>query len=203
MIVSPQQMLLYGLKFLGMRSTRWSDARKTLEFRRHYGLSPLDLADQWNDLRVDDYLPTELLLTKKEKTEKGLNRFFNSFLPLEVSQKRIYVSVKRIAALKKKKIVWDDSIADPKKVEIFCITVDGTDFKLNETKHKTLPRDNGACSQKMNHAAAKYEIAMSVYRPKYVHIAGPFKGGVHDLTMFRRGGLKAKRKALNIKIRNI
>jgi hypothetical protein len=37
-----------------------------------------------------------------------------------------------------------------------------------------------------------YEIAMSVHRAKCVHIAGPFKGGVHDLDIFRQGGLKEK-----------
>jgi hypothetical protein len=68
--------------------------------------------------------------------------------------------------MKSKKIVWDDNIANPKNLEIFCLSVDGTDFKVTEPKHKTLPRDNGACSQKMKHAAAKYEIAMAVHSPK-------------------------------------
>jgi hypothetical protein len=54
----------------------------------------------------------------------------------------------------------------------------------------------------MNHAATKYEIAMAVNRPKCVHIAGPFKGGTHDLEMFRQGGLKEKLQALNVKLRN-
>jgi hypothetical protein len=58
-----------------MRSTRWSDARIALEFHRHDGSSPLDLADQWHDLKAGDHpLPKELQLNKKEKSEKGLKR---------------------------------------------------------------------------------------------------------------------------------
>ena len=49
----------------------------------------------------------------------------------------------------------------------------------------------------MNHSAIKYEITLSLQRPKCVHIAGPFKGGVHDLEMFRQGGLKEKLIEMN------
>ena len=56
MFLSPEEVLKYGLQFLGMRSTRWSNARRALEFHRHYGSSPLDLADQWHDLNVGDHL---------------------------------------------------------------------------------------------------------------------------------------------------
>jgi hypothetical protein len=222
MLLSPQQVLKHGLTFLGMRSTRWSDARMALEFHRHYGSSPLDLAEQWHDLTLGDHLPKELQLNKKEKSEKGLKRFFVAHFFLWAYPKNasmlssrfkgacdkhcqgepLWKWIRRIAALKSKKIVWDDNVANPKNLEIFTLSLDGTDYKMNETKHKTLPRDNGACSHKMKHAAAKYEIAMAVHRPKCVHIAGPFKGGTHDLEMFRRGGLKEKLQALNVKIRN-
>ena len=104
---------------------------------------------------------------------------------------------------KAKKIVWDDSaVAKPKNLEKICIMIDGTDFKINKPKHKTLPRDNGACSHKMQHTAAKYKIALAVHHPKCFHLAGPFFAGTHDLEMFRRGGLKEKIQALNVQIRN-
>jgi hypothetical protein len=42
-------------------------------------------------------------------------------------------------------------------------------------------------------APSKYEVVvMAVHRSKVLHIAGPFKGGTHDLEMFRQGGLKEK-----------
>jgi hypothetical protein len=214
MLLSPDQVLKYGLTFLAMRFTRWHDARMALEFHRHYGSPPLDLAD---------HLPKELqFLNEKEKSEKGLKRYFvaHFFLwayPKNVSMlssrfkgvcdkyfqgEPLWVWIRRSAALKSKKIVWDDNVANPKNLEIFCITIDGTDFKINEPKHRTLPRDKGACSHKMQHAAAKYEIALAVHRPKCVHLTGPFFGGTRDLEMFPRGRLKEKLQALNVQIRN-
>jgi hypothetical protein len=81
------------------------------------------------------------------------------------------------------------------------MNVDGTDFKVNKPRHPTLPRDNSMCSHKMKHAAAKHEVALSMHQPKCVHIAGPFKGGGHDLEMFRCGGLKAKIESPKAKLR--
>jgi hypothetical protein len=46
------------------------------EFHQHYRLLPLDLADQWHDLKVGHHLPKELQLNEKEKSEKGLKRYF-------------------------------------------------------------------------------------------------------------------------------
>jgi hypothetical protein len=216
MILSANQVLEYGLDNLHLKSDLWSNDRKILEFHAHYGSAPLDLADQWYDLMQDQNMPGDLKLTKKEKSEKGLKRYFAAHFFLWAypknakmlasrfrichhycTGKELWKWVKRIAALKPKKIVWDENIEG----KIFLITVDGTDFKVHETRHPTLPRDNGMCSHKMKHAAAKYEVALSVHEPKCVHIAGPFKGGVHDLEMFRRGGLKAKMEALKAKLR--
>jgi hypothetical protein len=173
-------------------------------------------------LTIGDYLPKELQLSKKEKTEKGLKKYFIAMFFLWAYPKNssmlssrfsgvcerycrgehVWKWVERIAAMKAKKIVWDANLANPKNLEIFAITTDGTDFKTHEPKHPSLPRDNTACSKKVNSAAVKYEVALAVHRAKVVHIAGPYKGGVHDLEVFRRGGLKEKLKHLNRKIRD-
>ncbi len=84
--------------------------------------------------------------------------------------------MERIAALKAKKICWKD-VDSADNLEVFAISTDGVDCKLREEKHAFLPRDNSACSHKMNSTAAKYEVALSVQRAKCVHMAGPFKGG--------------------------
>jgi hypothetical protein len=166
------------------------------------------LADQWHPLKIGNHLPKELHVNEKEKSEKGLKWYFVAHFFLWAYPKNASMLssgfkglcnkycqgkplwIRWIAALKSKKIVWDDDVAKPKNLEIFCITINGTDFKIKEPKHKTLPRDNGTCSHKMQHAAAKYKIALAVHRPKCVHLAGPFFGGTHDLEMFCRGGLK-------------
>ena len=55
-----------------------------------------------------------------------------------------------------------------------------------------MPYDKGQYSQKFNHGALKYEIAMDVYRSKVVWISGPHRGGLHDKTIFVEMGLKDK-----------
>ena len=92
-----------------------------------------------------------------------------------------------------KKIIWDHTLEDA-NTEVFAISLDSTDFRMWERKHPVSPRDNGQCSKKFNHDAAKYEIALSLFRAKCIHIAGPYRGGMHDLEVFRGGGLKEKLK---------
>jgi hypothetical protein len=67
--------------------------------------------------------------------------------------------IKKVAALKEKKIVWDPSLDNPD--EVMCsITVDGTNFRMWERKHNLFNVSAGACSQKFNHRATKHEIAL-------------------------------------------
>ena len=98
-----------------------------------------------------------------------------------------------------KKIPWED-VDSGDNLRVFAISTNGVDCKLRKEKHAFLPRDNSACLHKMNSAAAKYEIALSIQRAKCVHIAGPFKGGVNDLEMFRTGGLRDKLQKVNMAI---
>jgi hypothetical protein len=77
-------------------------------------------------------------------------------------------------------------------MEVIALSDDGTNFRMHEPNHSTLPRDMKACLQKYRHAATKYEIALAVHHAKVLHIAGPFKGGVHNLEMYQTGGLKDK-----------
>jgi hypothetical protein len=70
MLISPDQVLKYGLTFLAMRFTRWSNARMVLEFHRHYGSWPLDLADQWHDLKVGNHLSKELQLMRRRSLKR-------------------------------------------------------------------------------------------------------------------------------------
>lgn len=215
MFIAPTEVLIDGLDLVGVRYRRWSAKTRALEFHRHYGSSPLDIADIWYDLVQGDYLPDELKLASNEKNKRGFKKYMmcqfwlwiypkNSSL-LATSYKtcerycrgeHIWKWVKRIASLKAKKIKWENA-QDPERLEIIGVSVDGVDFHLREEKHPTLPRDNKACSHKFKKAAAKYEIVLSVHRAKVVHIAGPFKGGKHDTEMFRTGGLRDKLRAMN------
>jgi hypothetical protein len=165
----------------------------------------------WYDLTVTD-IPAARM-DEEEKSEKGFKMFMMTHFWLWTYPKNTHMFasrfktcerylrgeplwrwISRIAALKVKKIVWDPAL-DETNTAVFGLSVDGTDFRMWEQKHPDLPRDPGQCSIKFKHSAAKYEIALSVFRAKCVHIAGPFRGGCHDLDMFRaEGGLKEKLK---------
>lgn len=98
--------------------------------------------------------------------------------------------IAKIAAQRARKIVWDDSLSKA-STQVFCVSVDGKDFKCWEPKHDTLPVDPQMKSSKFRKSGWKYEIALSVWDAKCVWLSGPHKASKHDMTIFREG-LKAK-----------
>jgi hypothetical protein len=208
MLLAPVDVLNRGLRYLGVcRKNSASHKANLREFCKHYGARPLDLADMWYDLTTTT-IP-EAALEPKDKTEYGFMFFMIAHYFLWVYPKNANLLASRfrvcetyaqgqtlwrwigkIAAMKAKKIIWPTNHQWSEK---FIVSVDGTDFKIWEPKHPTLPIDKGYCSHKFNHAAVKYEIVLSVNQSKCVLINGPFRGGMHDLDMVRAaGGLKEK-----------
>jgi hypothetical protein len=49
--------------------------------------------------------------------------------------------IEKLAALKARKIVWDPAKMDDPNGPTFICSLDGTDFKVWEPKHPTLPQD--------------------------------------------------------------
>lgn len=211
MLLSPDDVLKRGLGYVGVCWRNSSKEANLLQFSKHYGARPLDLAEMWYDLTATD-IPGAML-EQNEKTVSGFKSFMIAHYFLWVYPKNanllasrfrvcekyargesLWMWIRRIAALKKKKIVWPTNHFNSHQTERFIVSVDGTDFKIWEPKHPTLPIDKGHCSHKFNHAALKYEIVLAVKRPKCVLINGPFRGGFHDLDMVRNG-LKAKMNA--------
>jgi DDE superfamily endonuclease len=188
---------------------RKTEKRLVVEFQKHFGSSPLDIADCWYDLCYYD----TSVLSPKEKSDKGFTQFlaaqhwlwarpknaemFASRFGVSVQYvqgKRLWLWIERIANLAAKKIVWKKSI-DVKDTEVFAISADGVDFKLWERQHPDYPIDTKAMSHKFKSCGAKYIIALSVFEPKCLFIEGPFRGGKGDLDMFRESGLMEKMKA--------
>ena len=101
-----------------------------------------------------------------------------------------------IAALKNLKIYFPKSAKNP-KMERFPYTIDGIDCETREIKHEKYNIDRKACSHKFNHCAAKYELALSVFHARCCSINGPYKGGEHDLSMFRQGKMKNEMERLS------
>jgi len=208
-VLSPLDVQERGLAIMNVRRGRKSQECLVEEFHKHYGSSPLDIAEAWYDLCYYD----DSWLEKKERSEKGFKRFLAAHYWLwcrpknaemfasrfglckdYCQGKHLWKWIERIAKLAEKKIVWDKDL-DAKDTEVFCISSDGVDFKMWEREHPLYPRDEKACSHKMKHCAAKYIIALSVFSEKCVLIDGPYRGGLPDLEMFRKSGLMAKMKA--------
>ena len=220
MILSTQDVMSIGLNAVGVsfaKQENMSDYAMTVSFRKHYGSSPLDVANIWYDLTVTD-IPGAAL-SAEENTERGFVMFMmahhflwtyprNAVLFASrfgtnekyASGKHLWKWVAKIAALKSKKIVWDDSLNHP-DTKIYVVSVDGVDFKCFEPQHPNLPVDPQMMSKKFNKSGYKYEIAISVYSPQVVWLSGPHKGGKHDMTIFCEG-LKQKMNQLPGKMVN-
>jgi hypothetical protein len=198
-----------ALKILRTETHRNSQKWQTEMFHAHFGSDQLDLANMWYDLSTTSIEDAEL--APKEKSKAGSKMFLVPHHWLWTYPKNAKILGSRfrlskgycrgkplwhwignIAALEATKIVWDPSL-DSSDTEIFVVSIDGTDFKTWEKKHETMPVDRGQMSHKFNHGAINHEIAMSVFRPQFVWISGPYRGGKHDITIFREG-LKQKIK---------
>ena len=148
-LLSPSDVLRKGLAFLGVQFK--SANQNNLEFHKHYGSAPLDLAEMWYDLTVTD-IP-EAQMDDKEKSEMGFKMFMITHFWLWTYPKNAHLIasrfktcvrylrgeplwkwIERIAALKVKKIIWDHSLEDA-NTEVFAISLDGTDFRMWERKH--------------------------------------------------------------------
>jgi DDE superfamily endonuclease len=75
-------------------------------------------------------------------------------------------------------------------VPVFLLTVDGVHCRVQEPLHPTKSKDPSYYSHKFKTAALDYELGISVFDNALVWMNGPFKGSRHDITVFRRAGLK-------------
>ncbi len=115
-----------------------------------------------------------VVLTEADKSDKGFKMFLlvhhflwaypkyaktlaSAFSVCErlVQGDNLWRWVRMIAALKAIKIIWREEEYNNPHGRIFNISVDGTDFKVWEKKHPTMPIDKGQYSHKFNHGALK------------------------------------------------
>ena len=206
MVLTPSDVLERGLKLLRVRHAART-SKETLEksFKQHYGSNTLSLAQQWYDLCTTD-IP-EAKLSENEVSENGFRKFLMSHNFIWDTPKNartfatrwnqcerlsrgepIWKWLKKIAALKKLKIVWDDNLDDD-TTETYIVSVDTVDFLVYEKSTETLNVDRKQYSQKFNHGALKYEIAISIHSGKPIWISGPHRAGRNDDELFVNGGL--------------
>lgn len=68
---------------------------------------------------------------------------------------------------------------------IFIISLDGVHCRVDETSHPTLSKDPEMYSHKFNGPGVAYEFALDVFSGRLVHMKGPAKAGMDDLTIYR------------------
>jgi hypothetical protein len=206
MLLSPNDILSKGLKYVGVSletQGRKSEFNKRENFKSNFGSTPLVIADIWYDLQHAGIPGAGL--SAREDSEKGLKAFMMAIYFLWIYPKNARILsgrfgicerycrgdelwrwVYKIQALKQRKIKWDPTLADPNK-SAFIGSIDGTDCQIWEPKHPTMNMDKSYSSHKFKSAALKYEIILSITDSQILWISGPFKGGTHDMTCFRRG----------------
>lgn len=215
-VLTPDEVLERGLMYMGIEHKRWASwETRVVSFKNHYGSSPRVLAQQWYDLTVTE-LPCARL-NKEEVSEAGFRRFMQAHnwlwsYPDNAGSfasrwkqckrysygKRIWEWIEKIAALKEEKIVWESEL-DEDDGDIFIVTVDGVDFRVNEPNNGVVNVDKKQHSHKYKHAALKYEIAVGLVSGKAVHVSGPYRGGMSDKRIFDQStGPKIKEGKLAI-----
>jgi hypothetical protein len=84
-ILSPQDVLQKGLNYLNIKHHGRSQLSNQAKFQKHYGSSPLDLANIWyNLLTIDPPIPDDapakvkklLIFPENERGEKGFKMFW-------------------------------------------------------------------------------------------------------------------------------
>jgi hypothetical protein len=200
----PTDVMWRGLQYCGIgrgQQKAMQLDKKVLEFKAHYGSSPLVVANIWSDLCSTTI--EGACLEEKEKLEKGFKKFMLGMFFLWTYPKnmrlmtsRFHVALrslqgaelwywpKKIQALKGLKIGWASGSESDDEI-IIGLSVDGVDFRCWEKKHPRYNQDPKMCSVKFKKAAFKYEITLDVHQAKIRNLNGGHIGGTHDLVMFR------------------
>ena len=204
--VQAEEMQRRGVDLLGYTVQQIGNAKNITNFGRFksaFGASPSTLCTIYEDLQtssiVDDGFIVKLVgddtslkwflisfhFLRKYPTEKDRSLIFN--VSERYSRDLIWTMLRRVQALKAKKITWPDDLGGS---DSWIMTVDGTHCWIAEPKHKTWSQDSDYYSHKYNKAGIDYELGISLNSQKLVWMNGPFKAGKNDKFIFKHKGLK-------------
>lgn len=215
-IVDADEMLARGLQLIGYtrdQQGRMSLAEKHADFKAHFGSGCDVMSDLWFGLCTTTIATASL--TQAERSARGFKMFMAAifFLWTNPKKKRLMKSrfgislsylqgemlwkwVRKVAALKATKIIWDDRFNDD-NYHIFIVSVDGVDFNVTEKKHPIFNVDAEMFSEKHNHAGLRYLIALHLWEPRCVFVDGPVKPGrTNDLAHFRQGASESLKQKM-------
>jgi len=211
---SEDEMMLHALKFAHYDDERISRvSRKTnvQRFKRKYGSNPCVYIALWKDIQlirddayrlvvknpVGDLKAFFLAIHFLRKYTTGANEEAVFGWSKRTCRKKKWEMIKRFQYMKETKIVWpkewevDPSSAEFGDIPIFLVSVDGFHCEIQEPSTGTWSKNPEYYSHKFHKAALAYEVALSVYQNKVVHINGPFKASTQDTTIFK-GGVRKK-----------
>jgi hypothetical protein len=179
-----QKLGLWAVGFCPKRQNV-SKTKNERRFRSHFGVDAVSIFKMWVDL--EEVEPMNLLMgmhwLKCYPKEECMAATWE--LDEKTVRQQVRTVVKKIMALKSKKIVWGGFGSD-----VFIITIDGVHCRIQEPRTDPGPHNY---SHKSNSAGVGYELGISIWENRLVWIAGPKDASTHDLTIFR-GGKKADAK---------
>jgi DDE superfamily endonuclease len=200
-VIHPDKLMTIGLTvFYNLnRLLRSRCATNVKRFIKKFGAHPIVCLQIWEDLqtthhedaRVDKeklnprFFLMALHHLKKYPTEDDRESEWD--VSPKTSREWIWFYLEKIQALKKQKIVWPDDWG----ASIWVLTVDGTHCWINEPKHPDWSQDRQYYSHKFAKAGINYELAIAIATQRLVWMAGPYKAGTNDVTIFK-SGLKLK-----------
>ena len=112
------------------------------------------------------------------------------------SRNLIWEMLRKIRALKAKKITWPDELGND---DIWIMSVDGTHCWIAEPGHLNWSQDSEYYSHKYNKAGINYELGVALASQKLIWMNGPFKAGTNDVSIFQHKGLKQRLENLGKK----
>jgi hypothetical protein len=206
LIATADEILRKGLEMGGFDLRRQQSVKRTTclkRFRALYGSNPIVYAQIIEDLQTT-HIAEARVDSKNISVEKLLiaMNFLKCYQSEEVRSGQFRVSEKtarkwgwfyskKIQALKEQKIGWPESWNDghpllqDNNTPIFLVSVDGVHCTINEPIHPKLSKNPKYYSHKHNQAALNYELGVSVYENKLVHMKGPKPASTHDITIYR------------------
>lgn len=197
---TPEEVLVRGFRTIkGLPVITCNDYNKknVSKFKEHFGPTPSVVGCIWTDILTNLDLPVA------DQSERGFVKLLRAMHFLwayprnaallasttgtckrNVEGKNLWQWVKLLQDLKSDKIVWPTERYNNPNGQQFLCSVDGTDCKIREISNEIFNIDKSYYSQKLNHCALKYEIAIDCFSPKIVWLNGPFRGGKHDKDIF-------------------
>lgn len=210
---SDDEMLMHGLALVGNDKRKQNQVKKATRVRRFkcaFGSSPIVCCAIFIDLQKIKSENVRLVVNKNDphstlraflislyflrhySTEEDEQRLFglcgNTIRPMK------WHILRGIQHLKQKKIVWPVEWTLhplPSGIPIFLVSVDGVHCEIQEPSTGKWSKDPKYYSHKFHKAGYAYEVALSVFENRCVHISGPFPASVHDGAIFKKS-LRAK-----------